>query len=117
MYLTLSLFGTPMGPSVKLDYDLNRKKVDVTLYRGMIGSLLYLTTSRLVTLSVCLCARYQANPKESHLSIVKRIMRYLIGISHIGLWNPKSNTCGLLSYLDVAFANSRTDRNSTIRGC
>ena len=59
-------FGTPMSPSLKLDSDLNGKKVDVTLYRGMIRSLLYLTTSRLdITLSVCLYARYQANPKES----------------------------------------------------
>ena len=58
----------------------------MTLYRGMIGSLLYLTTSIPdIMLSVSLCARYQADPKESHLSVVKRIMRYLVSTPHLGI--------------------------------
>ena len=58
-------FGSPMSPSLKLDSNLDGKKVDVTLYKGMIGSLLYLTTSRLdIMLNVCLCARYQADTRN-----------------------------------------------------
>ena len=48
------------------------------VYRGMIGSLLYLTTSRPdILFSVCLCARFQSDPRESHLATVKKIFRYL----------------------------------------
>ncbi|GJV92640.1 hypothetical protein Tco_1540453 [Tanacetum coccineum] len=65
-----------MVPPNKLGHDLNGKAVNKTQYRGMIGSLLYLTASRPdIQFSTCLCARYQANPKESHLIDVKRIFR------------------------------------------
>ena len=91
--------------------------MDVTIYKGMIGSLLYLSITRPnIMLSACLCARYQADPKESCLLVVKHIMRYLAGTSHLGLWCPKSNTCGLLGYLDVDFIGSRTDRKCTLGG-
>ena len=77
---------TPMGSSIKLDMDEKGKSVDQTKYRGMIGSLLYLTASRPdIMCSVCLCARFQACPKESHLNAVKRIFRHLKGIIDIGL--------------------------------
>ncbi|GJS83051.1 retrovirus-related pol polyprotein from transposon TNT 1-94 [Tanacetum coccineum] len=57
----------------KLDEDLQGKPVDATLYRGMIGSLMYLTSSRHVLIyAVCLCARYQAKPTEKHLNAVKK---------------------------------------------
>jgi hypothetical protein len=63
---------TPMETSIKLDMDENGKKVDITKYQGMIGSLLYLTTSRPgIMFSVYLCARFQAYPKKSHISVVK----------------------------------------------
>ena len=59
-----------------LDQDDPGKSVDITSYRGMIDSLLYLTASRPdIMFSTCLCARYQANPKESHLIAVKRIFK------------------------------------------
>ncbi|KAJ9542151.1 hypothetical protein OSB04_028657 [Centaurea solstitialis] len=65
---TCSEMGTPMAPPLKLDKDSSRKSVDVTLYRGMIGSLMYLTASRPdIMYATCLCARYQADPKESHM--------------------------------------------------
>nr|KYP40644.1 Retrovirus-related Pol polyprotein from transposon TNT 1-94 [Cajanus cajan] len=71
---------TPMSTTCYLDKDEVGKSIDVKKYRGMIGSLLYLSASRPdIMFSVCLCARYQSNPKESHLSAVKRIMRYLLG--------------------------------------
>ncbi|GKA06825.1 hypothetical protein Tco_0686049, partial [Tanacetum coccineum] len=71
-----SLVKTPMLPPNKLGHDLNGKAVNETKYRGMIRSLMHLTVSRPdIKLSTCLYARYQANPKESHLIAVKRIFR------------------------------------------
>ena len=71
---------TPMVPPNNLGPDLTGKSVNQTLYRGMIGSLMYLLASRPnIQFSVCLCARYQADPKESHLTTVKRIIKYLKG--------------------------------------
>ncbi|KAL2985342.1 hypothetical protein AAZX31_12G146200 [Glycine max] len=63
--------------------------------------------------SVCMCARFQSNPKQSHLSVVKRIIRYLLGIINIGLWYPKNSTCNLIGYSDSDFFGSKTDRKST----
>ena len=77
---------TPMGTATKLDKDEQGKEVNETMYRGMIGSLLYLTASRPdIMFSVCLCARFQACPKESHLKSVKRIFRYLKGTVDYGI--------------------------------
>nr|GFA13982.1 retrovirus-related Pol polyprotein from transposon TNT 1-94 [Tanacetum cinerariifolium] len=71
---------TPMVPPNNLGPDLNGKSINETQYRGMIGSLMYLTASRPdIQFSTCLYAKYQANPKESHLIAVKRIFRYLKG--------------------------------------
>ena len=65
---------TPMSTTIKLDKDEKGKEVDIKTYRGMIGSLLYLTASRPdIMFSVCLCARFQSCPKESHMLAVKRI--------------------------------------------
>ena len=67
---------TPMGTSIKLDKDENEKNMNEKLYRGMIGSLLYLTTSRPdIMFNVCICARFQSCPKESHLTAVKCIFK------------------------------------------
>ncbi|GKE12127.1 retrovirus-related pol polyprotein from transposon TNT 1-94 [Tanacetum coccineum] len=65
---------TPMIENKKLDEDLQGKQVDATLYRGMIGSLMYLIANRPdLNYDVCLCSRYQAKPIEKHLQAVKRI--------------------------------------------
>ncbi|GJZ92019.1 hypothetical protein Tco_0664084 [Tanacetum coccineum] len=65
-----------MVPLNKLEHVLNGKAINKTQYRGMIGSLMYLTASRSdIQFSTCLCVRYQVNPKESHLMVVKRISR------------------------------------------
>jgi hypothetical protein len=111
-------YGTPMSPSTKLDKDEKGKPVDVKLYRGMIGSLLYLTASRPdIMFSVCLCARFQSCPKESHLIAVKRIFRYLLGTIDLELWYPKSNSFDLISYTDADFAGCKIDRKSTSGTC
>ncbi|XP_070015731.1 secreted RxLR effector protein 161-like [Nicotiana sylvestris] len=88
--------------------------VDQKLYRGMVGSLLYLTASRPdVVFSIELCARFQANPKESHLTIVKRILRYLKGTTDICLWYPKCSNFNLVGYADADYTGFLMDRKST----
>ena len=75
-----------MSTACYLDKDEIGQSIDIKKYRGMIRSLLYLSASRPdIMFSVCMCARYQANPKESHLSAIKRIMRYLLGTINLGL--------------------------------
>ena len=109
---------TPMATNRHLDLDVDGKPVDQSLYRYMIGSLLYLTASRPdIMFSVCLCARFQANPKESHLSAVNRILRYLKHTSSISLWYPKGASLDLLGYSDSDFAGSRVDHKCTSGGC
>ncbi|GJW40025.1 retrovirus-related pol polyprotein from transposon TNT 1-94 [Tanacetum coccineum] len=91
---------TPMVEKSKLDEDLQGTPIDATLYRGMIGSLMYLTSSRLdLIYAVCLCARYQAKPIEKHLNAVKQIFRYLKGTINIGLWYSKDTGDKLVSWL------------------
>jgi hypothetical protein len=75
-----------MASALSIDKDEAGIEVDGKKYRDTIGSLLYLTTSRLdIMFSVCMCARYQASPKESHLKIVKRIFQYISGTTNFGL--------------------------------
>ena len=75
-----------MSSICKLDKDERGKKVVQKLYHGMIGSLLYLTASRLdITFSVCMCGRYQSDYRESYLLVTKRIFRYLNGTQNVGL--------------------------------
>jgi hypothetical protein len=76
-----------MGTNGHLDLDMGGKSVDQKVYRSMIGSLLYLCASRLdIMLSICMCARFQADRKEAHLRVVKRILRYLVYTPKFGLW-------------------------------
>ena len=92
---------TPMSSSIKLDKDEKGKCIDSTMYRGMIGSLLYLTTSRPnIMYSVCLCARFQSCPKESHLNVINRILKYLKGTMDIGLWYLKSHNFELIGFFE-----------------
>ena len=109
---------TPMSTSVHLEKDDNGKDFDEKLYRSMIGSLLYLTASRPdIMMSVCLCARFQAKPKESHQRAVKRILRYLSSTRDYGLFYPKGSSFELVSYSDADFGGCKTDRKSTSGTC
>ncbi|GKB42271.1 hypothetical protein Tco_0887213, partial [Tanacetum coccineum] len=91
-------------PLVK-DRDAN--DVDVHLYRSMIGSLMYLTTSRPdIMFAVCACARFQVTPKTSHLLAVKRIFRYLKGKSTLGLWYSRDSPFDLVAYTDSDYAGA-----------
>jgi hypothetical protein len=88
---------TSMGTNGHLDLDLGGTSVDQKVYRSMIESMLYLCASRPdIMLSVCMCTRFQATPKDYHLSAVKRIMRYLVLTSNLGLWYPKGSHFELL---------------------
>jgi hypothetical protein len=90
---------TPMGTNGHLDLDTGGRSVDQKVYRSMIGSLLYLCASRPdIMLSVCMCARFQADPKEAHLTAVKRILRYLV-------------------YSDADWAGCKINRKSTSGTC
>ncbi|GJS51531.1 retrovirus-related pol polyprotein from transposon TNT 1-94 [Tanacetum coccineum] len=104
---------TPMIETKKLDVDLQGKPVNATLYRGMIGSLMYLTASRPdLNYVVCLCARYQAKPTEKHLQVVKWIFRYLNGTINIGLWYSKDTDMSLTAYADADHAGCQDTRRS-----
>ncbi|GJR71258.1 retrovirus-related pol polyprotein from transposon TNT 1-94 [Tanacetum coccineum] len=105
---------TPMVEKNKLDEDLQGTPLDAILYHGMIGSLMYLTSSRPdLIYVVCLCARYQAKPTEKHLNAVKRIFRYLKGTINIGLWYSKDTGMSLLVYADADHAGCQDTRCST----
>ena len=93
---------TPMSPNVKLTVDLLGKNVYSSLYRSMIGSLLYLTASRPnISYSVGVCARYQANPKESHMTALKRIIKYVKTTVEFGVWYSKDTNDVLAGYFDA----------------
>ncbi|GJX60648.1 hypothetical protein Tco_0292038 [Tanacetum coccineum] len=105
---------TPMSSDTKLTKDEECESVDSTKYRGMIGSLLYLTVSRPdIMFSVCLCASIQEDPKTSHLEAVKRIFRYIKGTTHLGLWYPKGNYIDSVVYANSDHAGDYVDRKST----
>jgi len=107
-----------MSTSVKLCKDTSGKDVDPKLYRKHDWELLYLTASHPdIAFSVGVCARYQASPKESHLSAVKRIIRYVKGTVGFELWFPRESHTDLAAYSDADWAGNVDDRKSTSGGC
>nr|KAJ0190081.1 hypothetical protein LSAT_V11C800430260 [Lactuca sativa] len=109
---------TPVSKTDMLHADPTGTNVNHSLYRGMIGSLLYLTASRPdIMFGTILCARFQANPKESHLMAVKRIFRYLKGTQNLALWYPRDSAFELYGYTDSDYAGCNLDKKSTSSGC
>jgi hypothetical protein len=109
---------TPAATHIKLSKDENGVDVDQCLYRSMIGSLLYLTASRPdIAFAVGVCARYQANPKTSHLLQVKRIIKYVSGTCNHGMLYSYNANHTLIGYCDADWAGSADDRKSTPGGC
>ena len=109
---------TPMSLNVKLTVDFLGKSVDPSLYRSMIGSLLYLTASRPdINYSVGVCARYQANLKESHMTALKRIIKYVKTTAEFSVWYSKDTNDVLVGYSDADWAGNANDRKSTLRDC
>ncbi|XP_050876485.1 secreted RxLR effector protein 161-like [Lathyrus oleraceus] len=107
---------TPMHSTCILEKDEVSNKVEQKVYRGMISSLLYLTASRPdILFSVYLCARFQSDPREFHLTVVKRIFRYLKCTTNIGLCYRKSKEYKLVDYYDVDYVRDILERKSTSR--
>jgi hypothetical protein len=107
-----------MSNNDHLGLDLCDTLVDQKVYRSMIEYLLYLCASRPdIMLSVCMCIRFQAAPKDCHLRAVKRIMRYLVLTPNLGLWYPKGSRFELLGYSDANYARCKVNRKSTSGTC
>ncbi|XP_070002321.1 secreted RxLR effector protein 161-like [Nicotiana sylvestris] len=87
---------TPIATTTKLDIDEPESSIDQKLYMG-----------------VGLCARFQENPKESHLTVIKRILRYLKGTTNLCLWYPKGSNFNLVGYADADYAGFLVDRKNT----
>nr|GEW61138.1 uncharacterized mitochondrial protein AtMg00810-like [Tanacetum cinerariifolium] len=108
---------TSIEPNKALIKDVEAEDVDVHLYRLMIKSLMYLTTSRPdIMFAVCACVRFQVTPKTSHLHVVKRIFRYLKGQPKLSLWYPKDSSFDLEAFYSD-YAGASLDRKSTTGGC
>nr|GEX16313.1 hypothetical protein [Tanacetum cinerariifolium] len=109
---------TPMETHKTFLKDEKGEDIDEHLYRSMIGSLMYLTSSKLdIMFAVCVYARFQVNPKVLHLHDVKRIFRYLKGQPKLGLWYPKDSPFDLVAHTDSGYEEASLDRKSTTGGC
>nr|GEY51578.1 retrovirus-related Pol polyprotein from transposon TNT 1-94 [Tanacetum cinerariifolium] len=108
------LVDTPMVEKSKLNEDKEEKVVDPSHYRGMIGTLLYLTASRPdLQFALCMCARYQARPTEKHVHAVKRIFRYLRRTVNRGLRYLKDSSIALTAFPDADHAGCQDTHQST----
>ncbi|GKA18955.1 hypothetical protein Tco_0698870 [Tanacetum coccineum] len=104
---------TSMVEKSKLDEDPQGKAVDPTHYRGMVGTFLYLTSSRPdLVYDVCMCAWYQARPTKKYLHPIKRIFRYLRGTVNRGLWYSKDYAIALKAFADADHASCQDTKHS-----
>ena len=93
---------TPMAANAKLTNDPSGESVDVTLYKSMIGCLLYLTASKPdIAFSVGVCSRFQSNLKVSHLNAVKKIIKYVSGTCDYGLFYSKESNLSLVFFFFI----------------
>ncbi|GKD66392.1 hypothetical protein Tco_1308500 [Tanacetum coccineum] len=103
-----------MWRNSKLDEVPQGKVVDPTHYRGMVGTLMYLISSRPdLTFVICMCAQYQAKPIKKHLHAIKRIFKYLRGTVNRGFWYLKDSSIALTAYADAANLKNLLDRVSS----
>nr|GFA12392.1 uncharacterized mitochondrial protein AtMg00810-like [Tanacetum cinerariifolium] len=101
---------SPMVEQAKIKLDLVGKPVDHTDYQSKIGSLVYVTSSRPdIMFATCMCARYQANPNEHHVSTVKRIFYYFKETINLGHWYPKDSGFDLTAYSEADHAGCHLD--------
>ncbi|XP_062080616.1 secreted RxLR effector protein 161-like [Humulus lupulus] len=107
-----------MGTTAKLIRFEISKNVDATVYRIMIGSLLYITEShRDICFSVGVCARYQSAPTELHLIVMKIILKYLASTTDFGLWYSCDTNLSLVGFSDSDWAGNLDGRKNTSCGC
>ncbi|GKC68170.1 putative ribonuclease H-like domain-containing protein [Tanacetum coccineum] len=113
-FLGLQYASTPVDLEKPLVKDGDANDVDVHLYRSMIGSLMYLTSSRPdIMFAIYACAIFQVTPKTSHLFAVKRIFRFLKGKPTLGLWYSRDSSFDQVAYTDSDYAGATQDRKST----
>jgi hypothetical protein len=108
----------PMSMTTSMDPDEDGEAIDQREYMSMIGSLLYLTATRLdIQFVVCLCACFQASPRSSHQTTVQLIFRYLKHTLEFGIWYSASSSLDLVGFFDANFASCGIDRKSTSSTC
>ncbi|XP_023762713.1 uncharacterized mitochondrial protein AtMg00810-like [Lactuca sativa] len=108
----------PMAFGYKIFADPSGESVDHKTYRGIISSLMYLTTSRPdIVFATGVCARYRADLKMSHMTATKQILQYLKGSKTLGLWYPAGNDFSLQAFTDADHAGCRLDQKITLGGC
>ncbi|XP_052479605.1 uncharacterized mitochondrial protein AtMg00810-like [Gossypium raimondii] len=106
--------GTPVKTSLKLVKDDTGRDVDNTLYKKIVGSLMYLTATRPdITYAINLICRFMECPKEMHLQAVKRILRYLQGTTDYEILYKKGEKSTLIGFTDSDYARDQDDRKST----
>ncbi|XP_024163997.1 uncharacterized mitochondrial protein AtMg00810-like [Rosa chinensis] len=111
---TCNSVGTPIEPGLKLTKDPKGKKVDITLFKQIVGSLMYLTATRTyIMYAVSLISRYMEHPTEHHLSAAKRVLRYLKGTIDFGIFYKKGEMSELVGFTDSDYAGDLDDRRST----
>jgi hypothetical protein len=114
----LKLVSTPMSSAASLGPDEDGEAVDQREYMSMIGSLLYLTATRLdIQFVMGLCVHFQASPCSSHRTTVHRIFRYLKHTPEFGIWYSASSSLDLVGFSDADFAGYEIDRKSTSGTC
>ena len=109
---------TQAATQIKVLKDEDGVSVDQTLYRSMIGILLYFNSSRLgIFYVVGVCGRYQSNHKVSHLSFYKRIIKYVCDTNYYGIWFTNDTSTCIVGYCDADWVGSTEDRKSTSGAC
>ncbi|XP_070015162.1 secreted RxLR effector protein 161-like [Nicotiana sylvestris] len=105
---------TLIATSTHLNIDEPGFPVNQTMYKGIIGSLLYLTAiTPDIVFNVSFCVRFQSNKKESHLKVTKRILRYLKGTQDMVLYYPLGDSFDLIGYADANYVGYMVDKKST----
>ncbi|XP_051127611.1 secreted RxLR effector protein 161-like [Andrographis paniculata] len=111
---TCKPMSTPMATNEKLQQLNDSEKVDVSLFRSLVGSLIYLTYTRPdIAFAISVVSRYMNDPRKNHFAAAKRILRYLQETRKLGVLYGKENDCNLVGYVDSDWAGSIDDRKST----
>ncbi|KAM2056264.1 hypothetical protein ACFX16_029094 [Malus domestica] len=113
--LECKLISTPMEPNAKMCAHEGKDLEDATMYRQLVGSLVYLTLTRPdISYAVGVMGRYMQNPKKPHLEAVRRILRYVKSTIDYGFLYKKGEDCKLVGYCDADYAGDHNTRRSTI---
>ena len=116
--LDCEVMATPMDTNIKLFSDETSELVDMTQYRQIIDSLMYLMNTRLdICFVVNTLSQYLVEPRHVHVIAAKHVMRYLKGIVDYGLNYTRDHDFRLYGYTDSDWAGSVSDRKSTSGGC